>query len=142
MTSVAIPAGLGQIESYTFQNCTGLTSVTIPAGITNVGDAAFEGCSALTAIAIPSTVKAMVSSSFGGCVNLASISIAAGNPVYSSNGNCIIETYEEVKQKETIIHVKLVSGCKSSVIPDGVTEIGTAAFQNCTGLTSIDIPLL
>ena len=163
LTSVAIPAGLGQIESYTFQNCTGLTSVTIPAGITNVGDAAFqgctglasvtipegvqqigraafEGCSALTAIAIPSTVKAMVSSSFGGCVNLASISIADGNTVYSSNGNCIIETYEEVKQKETIVHVKLVSGCKSSVIPDGVTEIGTAAFQNCTGLTAIDIP--
>ena len=163
LTSVAIPAGIGQIESYTFQNCTGLTSVTIPAGITNVGDAAFQGCTGLTsvtipegveqigraafqncagltAIAIPSTVKAMVSSSFGGCVNLASIAIADGNPIYNSNGNCIIETYEETKQKETIIHHKLVSGCKNSVIPDGVTEIGTAAFQNCTGLTTIAIP--
>ena len=165
LTSVAIPANMGQIESYTFQNCTGLTSVTIPAGIVNVGDAAFqgctglksvtipegveqigratfEGCTGLTSLALPSTVKSLVGSSFGGCTSLTSISVAAGNPVYDSRNNCnaIIETYVIKKQSETITNYKLVSGCQSTVIPDGVTEIGSYAFQNCTGLTSIDIP--
>lgn len=165
LTSVTIPASVNQIESYTFQNCTALTSVTIPAGIVNIGDAAFQGCTSLTSvtipegvqqigratfegctglksIAIPSTVKSLVSSSFGGCTNLTSFSVAAGNPVYDSRNNCnaIIETYVEKKSNETITHYKLVSGCKSTVIPDGITEIGTNAFLNCTGLTSIDIP--
>lgn len=165
LTSVNIPANIGQIESYTFQNCTGLASVTIPAGVANIGDAAFqgctgltsvtipegvaqigraafEGCTGLTSLTIPSTVKSMVSSSFGECTNLTSIAVADGNAVYDSRNNCnaIIETYEEKKSGETILHYKLVLGCKATVIPDGVTEIGSMAFLGCTGLTSLDIP--
>lgn len=165
LTSVTIPANIGQIESYTFQNCAGLTSVTIPAGIANIGDAAFQGCTGLTSVSIPegvaqigraafegctgvtsvnipSTVKAIVNSCFEGCTSLTSLSVADGNPVYDSRNNCnaIIETYVEKKQGETVTHYKLVAGCKSTVIPDGVTEIGTSAFANCTGLTDIAIP--
>ena len=163
LTSVAIPAA--NIESYTFQNCTGLTSVSIPVGVANIGDGAFQGCNGLTSVIIPegvvqigriafedctaltsltisSTVKSLVSSSFGGCVKLTSIAVAEGNTVYDSRNNCnaIIETYEEKKQGETITHSKLVTGCKGTVIPDGVTEIGSNAFRNCGGLTSINIP--
>ena len=165
LASVTIPAALTQIESYTFQDCTSLKSVTIPAGIVNVGDAAFSGCTGLTSLTIsegvtqigracfkgctglssltiPSTVKALVSSSFSGCDNLTSLSVADGNTIYDSRNNCnaIIETYVEKKSNEEITHYKLVAGCKGTVIPDGVTEIGTSAFLNCTGLTSIEIP--
>lgn len=165
LTSVDIPANMGDIESYTFQNCTGLTSVTIPAGIANVGDAAFQGCTGLTSvtipegvvqigratfedctalksITIPSTVKSLVSSSFSGCSDLTSLSVAEGNPIYDSRNNCnaIIETYEEKKQSETILHYKLVVGCNRSFIPDGITEIGANAFSGCTDLTAIEIP--
>ena len=34
----------------------------------------------------------------------------------------------------------MVSGCKSTVIPNSVTSIGGSAFYGCTGLTSIIIP--
>ena len=34
----------------------------------------------------------------------------------------------------------MICGCKSTIIPDTVTEIGLYAFKGCTGLTSILIP--
>jgi hypothetical protein len=34
----------------------------------------------------------------------------------------------------------LIVGCKNTVIPNSVTSIGTDAFYNCFGLTSITIP--
>ena len=165
LSSVTIPANIGQIESYTFQNCsglktinipegvanigdaafqgcTGLTSITIPEGVAQIGRAAFEGCTSVTAVNIPSTVKSIVNSSFEGCTSLTSLSVASGNPIYDSRDNCnaIIETYVENKQGETVTHYKLIAGCNTSVIPDGVTEIGTNAFKNCKGLTGITIP--
>ena len=87
-------------------------------------------------------MKALVSSSFGGCKNLTSITVADGNTVYDSRNNCnaIIETYVEKKQNESVTHYKLVAGCKTSTIPEGVTEIGTNAFLNCKGLTQAVIP--
>ena len=58
--------------------------------------------------------------------------VEAGNPVYHSDGNCLIETETGT----------LVMGCKNSVIPDdgSVTVIGDRAFYDCDNLTSITIP--
>ena len=55
-----------------------------------------------------------------------------GNTKYDSRDNCnaIIETETNT----------LIFGCKSTVIPDGVTSIGKSAFRICSGLTSVTIP--
>ena len=64
-------------------------------------------------------------------LSLTSIVVEEGNPVYHSDGNCLIETESKT----------LVVGCKASVIPDdgSVTSMGYA-FSYCTSLTSITIP--
>ena len=52
--------------------------------------------------------------------------------MYDSRDNCnaIIETNTN----------KLIAGCKNTVIPNSVTEIGGQAFDGCTNLESIVIP--
>ena len=33
-----------------------------------------------------------------------------------------------------------MQGCKNTIIPNTVTKIGNYAFQDCSGLTSMEIP--
>lgn len=69
---------------------------------------------------------------FRKCVNLKKITVADGNSKYISVNNCLIEKRTK----------NLILGCKNSIIPnDGsVTRIGSYAFDNCSGCTSITIP--
>ena len=54
------------------------------------------------------------------------------NTVYDSRDNCnaIIETTSNT----------LILGCKTTIIPNSVTSIGSYAFVGCSGLTSVTIP--
>ena len=131
MTSVVISDGVTRIGNYAFDGCEGLTSINIPDSVTTIGDGAFENCSNLTSITIPNSVTSIGASAFSGCSGLTGIVVEAGNPVYHSAGNFLIETASKT----------LIVGCNNSVIPnDGsVTYIGEYAFKG-SGLTSITIP--
>ncbi len=48
--SFTIPSSATSIESWAFEECSGLTSVTIPSSVTLIGDAAFANCSSLASI--------------------------------------------------------------------------------------------
>ena len=153
LTSVTIPDSVTSIGGWAFYNCSGLTSVTIGNGVTSIGDCAFSdcsgltiimisdsvtsigsyafyNCSGLTSITIPDSVTSIGTGVFSGGKGLTSITVDKANTVYYSENNCIIE-----KSTKT-----LISGCKTSIIPNGVTSIGDSAFYGCSGLTSIIIP--
>lgn len=98
--------------------------------VTTIGYYAFSGCDSLTNITIPSSVVKIEGAPFEDCRSLESISVDKNNIVYHSKDNCLIET-------ETNI---LVSGCKNSIIPSYVTNIGYGAFYGCWGLERITIP--
>ena len=111
--SIAIPETyngktITRISAWAFKDCTGITSVSVPSGVTVIDTGAFYGCSSLN-----------------------ELTVAAGNKVYRSEGNCII----------SIVTQELMIGCKGSVIPEkNVKSIANYAFYGCTGLENINIP--
>lgn len=129
---VVIPSSVTELGDYAFSNCAGIKAITIPEGVEKIGEYAFENCKALEGIAVPATAIDIKSSSLTGCSGLESITVAAGNPNYSdgNGGNCIIDRSEGL----------LFAGCNNTVIPAGVTRIGTGAFRGRGTLPSIVLP--
>lgn len=130
--SVEIGDGITTIASCAFYNCRNITSVVIPEGVTTIGDSAFSACDNLKEIYIPSTVTRIGTRTFSLNIGLEKITVSENNPVFHSDGNCIIETATKT----------LLSGCNTSVIPTdcSVTAIGDWAFSGCKKLSSIVIP--
>ena len=128
LENVTIGSGVKTIGSYAFRGCTGLTSVDLK-NVTTIGEEAFGGCTGLTEITIPDSVTSIDSDAFDGCTGLTSITVDSGNSVYRSEENCIIRKSDNT----------LILGCKTSVIPNSVTSIGSYAFYGRTGLTEITI---
>ena len=131
LTSVTIADGVTSIGGYAFLGCSRLTSVTIPNSVTSIGVWAFDSCKSLTSITIPNSVTTIGWGAFARCSSLSSITVEDGNMYYDSRNNCnaIIDSNNQ-----------LVVGCKYSIIPNSVANIGRYAFYGCSGLTSITIP--
>jgi len=130
------------IETSSNELIVGCKNTVIPEGVTGIIKDAFYGCIGLTSINIPSSLSYIgvgysqrfeaAESPFRGCTNLSSITVDPNNGTYDSREDCnaIIETSTNT----------LILGCRSSVIPQGVTAIGDGAFAGCLGLNSLTIP--
>ena len=135
MTSITIPESVIKIKEVAFIACSGLTSITIPQFLTSIEQAAFKGCTNLISIYIPASVTSIEKQAFGGCWSLENIYLD------SNNTSFIIEDGVLFNYDKTIIK-KYPAGKPgtSYAIPESVTSIEDAAFDNCHDLVSITIP--
>ncbi len=157
LTSVTFPDGITDIEYRIFQGCpklsafyggvassdhrcvvvngvvegfapAGLTEYTIPDGVTSIDNYVFGYCSELESVTVPDSVTSFGYGPFAGC---SSLSAFYGRLASSDNRYLAIDN-------------KLVAfasaGLTEYVIPDGITEIGYGAFDECSNLTSVTIP--
>ena len=109
-----------------FENCN-ISTIILPNSIKSIEQNALAYCK-LTSITIPKSVNQLGRGVFN-YTPLASIQVEEGNSKYRSEGNAVYE-------KES---GKLILGCASTVIPEGVTVIGNSAFGGCSALQSIYI---
>ena len=125
-----IPASVESIGYDVFWGCVSLPSIYLPEGLKEIRMYAFALCLALESVTIPASVSFIEGGAFED-TRLTSITVRNGNPVYYSEGNCVIARESK----------KLVVGLANSEIPtDGsVDTIGQMAFMSCN-LDKIEIP--
>ena len=160
LTSVTIPEGVTAIDGNTFGVCLKLAEVTIPAGVTSIGDAAFFMCG-LTDINYGGTMEQWAGTSVGAdneALAGATIHCTDGDipPKTPTSGACgdgltwdltggvltisgtgAMDDYEF--ETAPMPWVDLLSEIKAVVVEEGVTYIGTSAFDS-TAATTVTVP--
>ena len=96
-----------------------------------------DASSVVESITIPKTTSVINKNALAGCPNLKTVVVDSENPYYDSRENCnaIITT----SQNPYFTPNTLIAGCKTTIIPNSVAEIGDNAFYN-SALESITIP--
>ncbi len=150
---VNFPDTLTKISNYAFYYCSALENVQLSKNLIEIGHYAFAYCP-LKELVFPDSVKTIYryvvygsktlkrvyvgsganniyGGAFAACKSLESITVSPQNTVYDSRDNCnaVILTDQN----------KIISGCKSTVIPVSVTSIGWDAFY-WSGIINVTIP--
>jgi hypothetical protein len=157
LTSVSFPVA-ASIGVRAFQDCTALTSVSFPMAA-SIGIEAFVYCTGLTSVSFP-VAASIGGSAFGACTGLTSVTMSKAltlenfnNAGFGMSDNKIVwtlaggtgdwTTAEDGKmliyQGTTLAYYHAASG--NLTLPDTITAIGERAFQGCTALTSVSLPV-
>ena len=139
-TDIVIPSqynGLPviDIDLWAFHNCSSLRSVEIPSSVTTIGAYAFDGCRGLKSVTFGenSQLTSIGYLAFYGCSGLTSVFIG------DIEAWCAIDFYGTESNPLYYAHNLYLNGelVTELVIPDGVTSIGSSAFEGCSGLISV-----
>lgn len=124
---VEIPAGITEIGSNAFMRNTSLEKVIFCDGITKIGNSAFAGCSNLREIINTEDLETIGDYGFSNCEVLSGDVLRS--PALHTIGNYAFMNCDSL-------------GGDTGELPLGesLISIGTSAFQECSGFTSVSIP--
>lgn len=130
-SATKIPSSVRCIDKYAFMGCLA-EEVAIPDGVERINFFAFSNCPNLKRIFIPASVESIEELAFDNCPEVISIVVDKNNTDYDSRNGCnaIIYTSDS----------RLILGCSSTIIPQGIETIGEYAFSHCRNLQKIVIP--
>lgn len=133
---VDIGTNVTSISANAFQDATALSQVTIPASVTSIGANAFQGAISLTNITIPSSVTSIGENVFQNDTSLNNITVDSSNTNYSSDISGVLFN----KNKTNLIQYPIGNTITSYNIPNGITQIENYAFQGALNLVNITLP--
>lgn len=122
LTDLVIPENVKIIKPYVFCGFKDITSVHIPANVDSIGYNAFMGCTSVTKVSTDD-IASWCGIHFGPTTFYNKILLNLSNPVFYSH-NLYIGS----------------SSVTELNIPEGVDSIGTGAFINLEGVTTVNLP--
>lgn len=135
LEDVEFPASLKQIGYGCFSNCVKLEQITLPKNLESLTFAAFSGCKSLKTITLPKTLVNSGANSFAGCTSLTEVLVEQGNENYISE-NGILYT----KDKTRLVTYPIGKTDKEFDVPSSVTVLGWASFADSENLEKIVVP--
>ncbi len=133
--SITVEEGVTSIGNYAFYDCSEVKKVTLADTVSNIGSYAFRNCLNIDEFTIPVSAKATSKNSFYGINVVKKVTLTKGSGVMTSysqdSGNS--NYYGNTPWNRSAM-------LKEIVIEDGVTSIGSYAFNSVTYLKSIRIP--
>ena len=145
ITRLSLPDSLKRIGQNAFFDCRKLKSVSLPDRIAYVGEGAFCSCDALKKVSIPEDLGRHLEHAFDVDFKQIHRRVSKKIKYIKVNGN-IIEYYKFDKKGGWCVSWPYIGAVKGAlVIPKEikgrpVTRISSYAFENCTKITSVEIP--
>ncbi len=135
LTEVVIPDSVTHIGSAAFSACTALTEVTFGSGLQVIGASAFSACTSITYFDIPAAVHTIGDYAFFDCTSLQNIWVAYDNNAFASADGVLYN-----KDATKLVQYPVARTETQFEVPDGVAEIGRAAFYHCDALLEVSFP--
>ena len=103
--------------------------------VTSIRDGAFAECSSLTSIELPDSVTSMGLNLFADCWRLKNIQVSPEQPVFA-----VIDGVLFNKAEKSLICYPAGKQEEAYEVPQGIQQIKSYAFYDCSALTSIKLP--
>lgn len=145
MVSVTLPDGITHINDKAFYECNALTNVKLPASLICLGYQSFANCRNLTFTSpiLPESLTTMSSRAFWNSA-IKDLVFPAGLTEIASEtcSGCFALEHVVISEGTTTIRSNVFDGAKklteaTITLPSTLKEIGSYAFQNVEGITSL-----
>ena len=133
-----------KIESYAFEDCSGLKYIRIPESVIEIGGMAFVNCTELDSIDIETGVSTIVAYAFANCTKLRSITIPSSvtsleHNAFEGDTNLVTANILGSIQFLEEFTFKNCTNLRFFDVPASVQSLSGRAFENCISLDSITL---
>ena len=142
--TLTIGENVERIPDQMFSNAAFTGSLIIPNSVTSIGEWAFYNCTGFTGdLVISNSVNTISAYAFRSCTNFSSVEYNATDCADLSSGSPFLDCGGTLTIGENVerIPAQMFSNAAftgSLIIPNSVTSIGSYAFYNCTGFSSVE----
>lgn len=145
ITEAHLLCNVEQPSDFMFYGCTALTEMDLGAHITELSDGFVSYCTSLVHFDVPETATRIPRNCFSYCENLAEIVLPDTVTVIEDSAfeSCSSLPYINIPPQIERICMYAFRFCTSLqmelVLPESCWNVGSMAFQNCAGITSLTV---